>query len=259
MLPWGGGHLCLCEAQEGRPAAQAACRLVALLFPIRYGYAMAIVGVGEAARRLEVSPRRVRQMISAGQLPACRVGRVWAVSESDLAAAARRAPRRPWKPSSAWAVIAAAEGAPLSALAAYERHRAFKRLKEGLLNVVGSLSERCQRRTFYAHPADVERIVVAAGVVRTAASAADEHGIDLVGRGPAEVYVAEPVFDQIIAGFHLEERSERPNLVLRVVAAEDWPFPEGAEVASRAVAAIDLLDSADDRARRAGAEMLEAL
>ena len=97
------------------------------------------------------------------------------------------------------------------------------------------------------------------GVVRTAASAADEHGIDLVGPGPAEAYVSGSVFAQLAASFHLEERSERPNVVLRVVDDAHWPFAAGAVVAPPAVAAVDLLESGDERARRAGAELLESL
>ena len=64
---------------------------------------------------------------------------------------------------------------------------------------------------FYTHPADVDRIIALPGVVRTAASAAEEHGIDLIGPGPAEAYVASSVLDQIEAGFVIEERSERPQ------------------------------------------------
>ena len=187
------------------------------------------------------------------------MGRVWAIDEHDLDAAVRRPAHRPWKPESAWAVLAAAEGPLPPSLPAYERHRARRRLEAGLANIVVLLAERCRRRTFYAHPGDVDRIVAVPGVVRTAASAADEHGIDLVGPGPAEAYVSESVFGHIAAGFHLEERSERPNLVLRVVGDACWPFPAGTEVAQRAVAAVDLLESGDARARRAGAQLLESL
>ena len=220
---------------------------------------MDVVGVAEAARRLGVSPRRVRQMISDGQLAARRVGRVWAISEHDLNAARRRPAHRPWKPKSAWAVLAAAEGAPSPSLSAYERHRALKRIQGGLSSIVALLSERADRRTFFAHPADVDRILAESGVVRTAASAAAEHSIDLVGPGPAEAYLTETALKQIALGYHLEERSERPNLVLRVMEDAHWPFPDGAEVAPRAVAAVDLLESGDERARRAGRELLESL
>ena len=220
---------------------------------------MRVMGVAEAARRLGVSPRRVRQMISGGHLAARRVGRVWAIDEHDLNAARRRPAHRPWKPESAWAVLAAAEGAPPPSLSAYERHRALKRLQKGLASLAPLLSERADRRTFYTHPADLDRIIATPGVVRTAASAAEEHSIDLVGPGPAEAYVTEATLGRIMLSHHIEERSERPNLVLRVTPDAHWPFPDGAKVAPKAVTAVDLLESGEERARRAGRELLEAL
>lgn len=218
-----------------------------------------MVGVAEAARRLGVSPRRVRQMIADGRLPARRIGRVWAINERDLDTIRLRPAHRPWKPASAWAVLAAAGGALPAALSASQRHRALRRLQAGLENIVALLSERACRRTFYAHPADIDRIIAVPGVVRTAANAADELGIDLMGSGPAEAYVASSVLEEIAARFHVEERSERPNLVLRVVDDAHWPFPDGMVVAPPAVAAVDLLESGDERARRAGAKLLESL
>ena len=220
---------------------------------------MAVTGVAEAANRLGVTPRRVRQMIADGKLPARRVGRAWAVDERDIRALGRRPAHRPWKPMSAWAVLGAADGETLSSLPAHERHRALKRLQMGLPSIVSLLSERADRRTFYVHPADIDQIITAPGVVRTAASAAEEHGIDLVGPGPAEAYATETALGQLMFGYHVEERPERPNLVLRVVEDAHWPFPDGAEVAPRAVAAIDLLESNDERARRAGRALLESL
>ena len=57
----------------------------------------------------------------------------------------------------------------------------------------------------------------------------------------------------------MEERTERANVVLRIVEYQLWPFPEGASVAPAAVVAVDLLESEDERSRRAGAELLQRL
>ena len=195
-------------------------------------------------------------MIADRKLPARRVGRAWAVDERALNPFARRPAHRPWKPASAWAVLAAADGSPPPGLAPHERHRALKRLGQGLPAIAGCLSERADRRSFYAHPADAARILASSGVVRTGPSAAAEHGADLLGGGPDEAYVSESSLARISAACHVEERAERANLVLRVVPDAAWPFPDGAKVAPRAVVAVDLLESADERARRAGAEML---
>ena len=219
---------------------------------------MALVGVQEAATLLGVSPRRVRQMIADKKLPARRVGRAWAIDENDLRQqSARRPAHRPWKPASAWAVLAAAEGkSPPQPMAAHDLHRARKRAAEGLQAIVGQLSERAERRSFYAHPSDLSRILASADTVRAGASAAADHGIDLIGEGTDEAYVSESTLAQIAVSHHIEERSERPNLILRVIADADWPFPEGTQVVPPAVAAVDLLESDDERSRRAGAEIL---
>ena len=50
------------------------------------------------------------------------------------------------------------EGSLQPSLRAYERHRARQRLEAGWANIALLLSERCRRRTFYVHPADVGRI-----------------------------------------------------------------------------------------------------
>ncbi len=219
---------------------------------------MGLVGVREAAGRLGVSPRRVRQMIADRRLPARRVGRAWAIDEHAVKPSARRPAHRPWKPASAWAVLAAADsGQAPPQMPAHERHRARERAAEGLHVVAGRLSERAERRCFYAHPADLVRILEDPGAVRAGPSAAADYGIDLVGTGPEEAYVSESALARIVAACHIEERSERPNLVLRVVADADWPFPQGAEVVPLVVAAVDLLESDDERARRAAEQILD--
>ena len=81
--------------------------------------------------------------------------------------------------------------------------------------------------------------------------------MDLVGGGTDEAYVSESSLVRVAATFHVEERSERPNLILRVISDAEWPFPDGADVVPRTVAAIDLLESDDQRARRAATEILE--
>ncbi|MGI9068617.1 MAG: helix-turn-helix domain-containing protein [Pyrinomonadaceae bacterium] len=49
----------------------------------------------EASARLGVSPRRVRALISAGQLPADKKGRDYFVDPKDLALVKNRKPGRP--------------------------------------------------------------------------------------------------------------------------------------------------------------------
>ena len=123
----------------------------------------------------------------------------------------------------------------------------------------GLLASRAQSRWFYAHPSAIERITARPGVVRTAASTSPEHHLGLVGSWPLEAYTRQSDLEKILDEEAIEERTERFNLLLRVVEDRLWPFSQGAEVAPRAVVAVDLLESEDERARRVGAELLASL
>ena len=221
---------------------------------------MRLLSVPEAAEHLSVSPRRVRQMLSDGTLEGHRVGRGWAIEERAIrtAAACRRPAQRPWTSRSAWFVLALADGMELRCTS-YERSRAERRLAIGLPQLLDRLSSRAQRLTFYAHPGTRDRIAVQPGVVRTAASASPEHDLGIVGSGPLDAYLRRGDLQAIRDAFVMEERSERANVVFRVVDDHLWPFPEGAVAATPAVVAVDLLESEDERSRRAGAELLQRL
>ena len=43
-----------------------------------------LLSSAEAAQRLGVSIRRVQALITAGKIPATRVGRTWVIKESDI-------------------------------------------------------------------------------------------------------------------------------------------------------------------------------
>lgn len=219
---------------------------------------MKLKSVPEAAEHLGVSSRRVRQMLSDGTLDGHRVGRGWVIEERAIRAAAvsRRPAHRPWTARSAWSVLALADGME-PRCNSYERSRAERRLAVGLPNLLDRLRSRARRLSFYTHPATRDRIAVQPGVVRTAASASPEHALGLVGSGPLDAYLKSSNLQAIRDGFVMEERSERANVVFRVVEDQTWPFPKGATVAPPAVVAVDLLESDDERSRRAGTELLQ--
>ena len=58
---------------------------------------MKIISTTEAARRLNVSPSRIRAMISSGRLKAMKVGKVWLIDPKDLDAVKDRKVGRPRK------------------------------------------------------------------------------------------------------------------------------------------------------------------
>jgi excisionase family DNA binding protein len=58
---------------------------------------MKVIGTTEAAKRLGVTPNRVRALIEAGRLKAQRVGREFAINPSDLKDVRNRKVGRPRK------------------------------------------------------------------------------------------------------------------------------------------------------------------
>ncbi len=218
---------------------------------------MSILGVSEAAVQLEVSPRRVRKMLADGVISGDRVGRAWLIDSNELSHFQRSRPQvgRPWSPSSAWAVLALAEGRDPD-LSAVERSRARKRLAQGLDQVAGRLVARAELRRFYAHPSVLDRLGDVPVIVRSGVSAASEHGADLLVQDGFEGYVRASDLDELVAKFGLDNNAARPNVALRAVDAAVWPFDDGQVAAGRVVVAVDLLESDDPRSRRAGKELL---
>ena len=77
----------------------------------------------------------------------------------------------------------------------------------------------------------------------------------MIAAGVLEAYVKASMVDALIERYALDERAERPNVILRVVADAFWPFAADAKCAPPLVVAVDLLESEDARSRRAGAEL----
>lgn len=221
---------------------------------------MSLLAVAEAAEKLGVSDRRVRQMLADGVLPGGRIGRAWAIESEDVRQLSARRPEvgRPWRPVSAWAVLSLANGYRIE-VSPVERSRARRRLEAGLAIVAGRLASRCERRSFYAHPSVFGILRDAPGVVRAGISAIDEYKIDLVAADLFEAYVPASVLPGLIERFALEEGADRSNLLLRVVDDADWPFASDQQVAPLPVVAVDLLESSDERSKRAGAQLLKRL
>ena len=218
---------------------------------------MHLVDVLGAAEELEVSPRRVRQLLASGQLPGQRIGRSWAIDQADVQQLRRGGAGRPWSPLSAWAVLELAAGGH-PALSPVERSRARKRLADNeLAGLIGQLRSRSERRNMYAHPSALGRICDEAAIVRGGVSALEAHDVDLIASDEAEVYVRASKVASLVDHYALDEDVDRPNLIVRVVDDEVWPFEEGERVAPWSVVAVDLLDADDERSRRAGLELIE--
>ncbi len=218
---------------------------------------MRIISVAEAAAQIGVSPRRVRKMLADDLLPGHRVGRGWAIEQRVLEYFRdHRAPAgRPWRASSAWAVLAIADGNE-SEMLPVDRSRARRRLADhGLAGLVDRLAARAQRQRFYAHPSILQRLEEEPDVVRSGASAAADYQADLIVSDFLEAYVPASRLRGFVDRYGLDANAEQPNVLLRAVDDVVWPFAPDAGVAPRAVVVVDLLEADDDRSRRAGAAM----
>ncbi len=218
------------------------------------------MAVAEAADELGVSDRRIRQMLADGRIPGERAGRSWVLKEQAVReyAKSRSGAGRPWKASSAWDVLALASGSRVPG-SSIDRHRAQKRLELGIGSILGQLANRAERHWFYAHPSVLEAILGLPRFVASGVSALGPNHIDLVVADQIEGYIPESELASLIDQFALDSESDRPNVLLRVVSANCWPFAPQQHHAPLPIVAIDLLDSADERSRRAGRDLLNRL
>ena len=218
---------------------------------------MEVMNVARAAEVLDVSPRRVRQLLESGQLAGQQLGRSWVIDRSDIDRLRRNGAGRPWSSSSAWAVLELAAGHEPE-LSPVERARARGRLADhGLGGLLVQLRTRADRREVYAHPSVLNGIVGDGRVVRGGVSAAHEHQADLIAQDAAEVYVRASEVAELVESYALDEDADRPNVILHVVDDEVWPFGDQQQVVSWPVVAVDLLDADNERSQRAGRELIE--
>lgn len=223
--------------------------------------------VKEAARRLGVSESRVRQLVRAEALRGRRVGNSWLVCAEDVALRERARLRagRPLAAPRAWAaldLLDAGQARWLPSSARSQVRSLLARLDDPGPEVwLSLLRARSDVVRVVAHPAALERLPGVDGVLRAGAGEAVSRGFDLVSldASPEEVYVAAPVWPQVVSSLALRQsaRPDLANLVVRIPRAV-WPFEERGEVSEAALAA-DLVESAEPRAIAAGAARLSEL
>ena len=221
---------------------------------------MSVLGVAEAAAELGVSERRVRQMLGDGQLRGQHVGRAWIIERHALEEVRENRPEvgRPWHAQKAWAFLLLAEGRDV-ALSAVDRSRVSRRVEAGVEQNLGRLRARAQKHSFYAHPSVLEQLIRHPDIVRSGISAIDEYSIDLIAQQVVEGYIRQSDVGGLIEQVALDESSDRPNVILRVVRDDAWPFDAHQAVAPKVVVAVDLLDANDERSQRAGRALLAKL
>lgn len=117
---------------------------------------------------------------------------------------------------------------------------------------------RATTERFNTFDAYLDRIASRGDVVRTGVTALSDHDVDLIAHERhLDVYVPTSVASQLTRTMRLEPRS-MGNLTLRAVPdLDEADFIMRRDVMPRSVVAVDLLDDADERTARAGADLIQ--
>ncbi len=223
---------------------------------------MSVVSVQEAARQLGASQAWVRKAAASGEIAAYQLGRAWAIDERALSRLRRRPNGRPLSPRSSWLALFAVSGevSGLPGSNPVERQRARDRAARLNADGIGvlDLSGRAELRRFRGSPEQVAALASDDRVVRSGISAASDLGGSLLDSAREfEGYVREVDFPALVRQVRLEPAplGEHGRILLRI-PRPDWPFLPAAEVAPRAVVAVDLSESHDPRSRSAADELI---
>jgi excisionase family DNA binding protein len=235
-----------------------------------------VLSVREAAEQLGVSSARVRQLISAGSLPARRSSAGWLIGAdavADRSGSARAG--RPASPRTVWAILCILSSA-LAADAANPpgcmvrdrrlRHHALQLLSAmpdpaddpGRWRIL--LTSRGRTERMWAHPGLLSNLCsddrISVGGDRAAAHVGE--GLSRVGL--CDLYVAGSDVKDIVAHYRL--RPDPDGQIRLHVVPEGLPrelISGGPGIVLPAVGAADLLDEDDPRARRSALLQLSAM
>lgn len=228
------------------------------------------ITTGEASRRLGVSAQRLRQLITSGDIHAERHGHVWAVdprSVNDYDRRRRPTAGRSLSPTMAWAAMLSNFGTTIEdeLAIAFDLHGTeCSRLAKLRERQPGDWRWLAHRRAtterFNTFDAFLDRIELLDDVVRTGVSALSDYNVDLIAHERhLDVYVPAAVANELTKTMRLEPRSTG-NLTLRSIPdLDEAGFIIGRDVMPRSVVAVDLLDDADERTARAGADLIQAI
>lgn len=222
---------------------------------------MSELDVSSAARRLHVHPSRVRALLLAGDLKGRKLGGRWLVDAyaSDERARSASVDGRAFSPPRAWGLIALLSGDDAPWLDAPARSRLRARLARGRLEqLLPRLRKRAQVHYLRAASAALKRVQAAHGFIPSGVSAASLYDAAILAPEQVEGYVSARQLREMQYRLALESVDPpAANVVLRVAA-----FPralKGRRVALAGAVAVDLMDSPDQRTRRAGVELGERL
>lgn len=218
------------------------------------------VSTAEAADRLGVSERQIRNMIVHGQLEVLANVHNHLISIDSLLRTCQipRRAGRAWSQRIAWAALVILGGGNAAWLQPSERYRLRQSLKTRSVDeVMAAARDRATVRKFRATPDAISRLreyVAATG--ETALQDADIAAVFGLARGGSilDGYVPTGVADEMAESFNME-KDPNGNVILREVDFED---ALSVDVPIAAIA-LDLAESLAAREHSAGRSVLEKL
>lgn len=219
-----------------------------------------VVSVAGAAEELGVHSSRIRALIASGSLAAEKLGGVWLVDRSSVAARKRQhaSAGRPLSPANAWVLMLLASGdeAP-PGLGSSARWRVRHALSAyGLDGLRSRLGRRAGSAEYWALPGELRVLRERREVVLSGASAAAAYDLGLIGSDAIDAYAPSGLIASLEREHGLQRISApESNLILRAVPDNAWLLA-GRRFAPLAAVAVDLCSYAEPRARRAGTRLL---
>lgn len=226
---------------------------------------MAAISTQEAARRLDVSDRRVRSLIERGDLDATRAGRAYLVDEQSLARlGVNRARGRPLSPRMSWVVLLSELGtsnvdaiAERAGLSRSERVRLRGMRNREVEDWSWLVRRRARTRRYSVRDAYLARLLGDQRVSRSGVSALPDFDVGLSPRvGVAEMYVDQTDLSGIEADYLLRSDPSGSSIVHVVEAELPLRWHGSSSTMTAATVGVDLAESDDPRTRRAGYDLL---
>ena len=219
------------------------------------------IDVPSAAKRLGVHPSRVRALLLSGDLKGRKLGGRWLVDQyaSDVRARSASVDGRAFSPSRAWGFLALLSDEEAPWLDPSARSRVRARLADGPVEqLLPRLRRRARVHYLRARPAALKKIRGANGFIPSGVSAADAYDAEILAPEQVEGYISARHLNELRYRLALESVDPpEANVVLRV--AEFPRALKGRRIAPPGAVAVDLMDSPDQRSRRAGVRLAERL
>jgi len=195
-----------------------------------------LLSLNEAAAQLDVSRRRVEELVRSNTLHAVRIGNQWVVTIEDVRALAHnrwRVAGRPLSQNSAWRMIQSLEaGKTHCSAAALDRQR--RRLRA-----------RAHHLEAYAHPGLLDKIRSDRRVVLGGRDAALSYGAPADQLESVDLYVSDSNSKKLLKDYAIRINQGIANVHLHAIEDATWPFVASQQFVGLWVSWLDLADAQD--------------